>query len=251
MKKFLKIYLALVATAFTASALANPIVVVIDQGENNGNATADGTMLGGYLMTGFDDPIAPTSGCSGTGYGPNEYGVTSTASPISGDVEFVMHDGVTPLCMSVYDPSTQIGGDWWQWTDHGNIFTTATNWVELIMPTGTRAFSTYVGAHGGRGWIEGEDGSGNRTRVAFGGDSGVDFGWGDTPGFGVYSPDSCSSITRVVIEPWEWGTGSFAINQDPCTQVPEPGSLWLFGIGLLGLGLSSKWSKRTSAAEHS
>ncbi len=248
MKNFFRKSAVVAALFIPLAAFADPVVTVIDQGENNGNGTADG-YLGGYEMTAFADPVAPTSGCTGTGYGPNTYGVTSTPSPISGDVQFVGRDHVTPLCMSVYDPTTAesqlIGEDWWEWEDHGNVFTTSRSWVELILPANTRAFWLYVGAHSGRGWIEGQDAHGDRTLVEFGGNSDVDFGWGETPGFGVHTTDSCSSISRIVIEPWEWGTGSFAINQGACTQVPEPAPIWLLGLGLLGLVVSRKF--RTGA----
>ncbi len=220
---------ATTALLLSSSALAEPIVLVIDEGPNGGFGTGDGT-LGGYSMSLFDEPAAPTGGCSGTGY--TDFGVTSTPSPISGQVDFVQQDGVSPLCMSVHDPS------WWQWDHHGNVFTTTESWVELVLPQDTRAFWFYVGATSGHGWVEGQDVSGNTSRINFGGNSGVDFGWDQTPGFGVYATDSCSSISRIVIEPWEWGTGYFAINQDPCIQVPEPDSLWLFGIGLIGLALA-------------
>jgi len=243
MKRVIRNIAVVIAFILPLSALADPIVVVIDQGENNGTGPADGT-LGGYEMTLFDQPAAPTSGCAGTGH--TEFGVTSTLSPIDGQVDFVGQDGTTPLCMSVSN-----NPDWWQW-DHGNVFTTTVNWVELIMPANTRAFSLYVGAVSGRGWIEGENANGDTTMMRFGGDSGVDFGWNNTPGFGVYSADSCSSISRIVIEPWEWGTGHFAINQDPCTSsvsVPEPSPIALLALGLLGIAFArhGQMTKRHTA----
>ncbi len=219
------------------AAVANPMVIVIDEGENGGYGTGD-NMLGGYTMQLFDEPLAPLDGCAATG--STEFGVTSTPSPIAGQVDFTDYDG-NPLCMSVQAPN------WWQWDHHGNVFTTKENWVELLLPVDTRAFWFYVGATSGRGWVEGQDQFGNTSRLNFGGRSDIDFGWDQTPGFGVYTTNSCSSISRVVIEPWEWGTGYFAINQDPCTQVPEPGSLWLFGLGLLGLGVAHSRRRELAA----
>ena len=206
--------LLLVAAATTK---ADPIIVTFD------SATAPDP-LGGYVMTEFDTPLIPSSGC-----GNWTDGVYSTASPISGDVQFMEQGGTTPLCMSVQDP------DWWEW-DHGNVFTTHVAWVELIMPTDTRAFSFWVGSNmTGRGWIEAIDSDTHTTVTYFGGNTGIDLGPGSTPGFGAYSPDSCGAITKIIIEPFEWGTGNFAINQDPCVTVSEPPSLFLLGLGLLAM----------------
>jgi hypothetical protein len=213
------------ALMLSFAANADPIVIEVLEG---GSTPAT---LGGFVMTEFDEPALQASGC-----GSYSDGVYSTDSPILGQVDFEAQDG-SPLCMSVQDP------DWWEY-DHGNVFTTGVSWVELIMPENTRAFSFWVGASfTGRGWIEASDGD-SATRQYFGGNTGITLGALNSPGFGAYTTGSCSTITKIVVEPSEWGTGNFGINQDPCTTVPEPGTLGLLGLGLLGLALMRRWSAK-------
>ena len=65
-------------------------------------------------------------------------------------------------------------------------------------------------------------------------------GVGDTEGYGVYTSDSCSAITQIIIEPDDWGAGNYSIKQDPCTSVPEPAPLGLFGLGLLTMAVTRR-----------
>ena len=193
-------------------ALAGPIVIEFIDG------ASDGGSLGSYYMTPFAAPETTGDGVT----------ITSVDSPIAGggSLKFTEQNG-DPLGMRAYDP------DWWQY-DHGNVYVTSTNWIELLLPPETRAFSFWVGASfTGRAWIQAFDGDEYSTeRVYF------RVGNGNTSGYGAYTTDACSSITRIIIEPTDWGTGNFSINQGGCAEVPDPGSLGLLGLGLLGLALT-------------
>ena len=175
--------------------------------------------LGGYDMSGFAVAPAP---------GP----VTESAPSLdTGDVVlFAGQDMTTPLPMTVEDPA------WWDYA-HGNIYSTNdSNYITLILPENTRAFSFWVGAdiavgQNNNAWFRAYSETEVTDKEFFRVDR------ESTQGFGVYSSDGCSAITKIVVEPPLWGVGNFSINQGTCSEVPEPGSVSLLGAGLLGLGL--------------
>lgn len=213
------IRIAAVSLLLPCVAFAGPITIESIDGDS------DGGSLGGYDMTAFTAPETTAEGET----------ITSVDSPIAGGgtLDFTDMNG-DPLGMRAYDP------DWWQY-DHGNVYVTSTNWIELLLPAETRAFSFWVGAaFTGRAWIQAFDGTDYSTeRVYFG------VGDGNTSGYGVYTADACSSITRIIIEPTDWGTGNFSINQGGCTDVPAPGTLGILGLGLLGIALTRKLRRYT------
>ncbi len=218
----------------TSLGVADPIIVEIDGGEGM-------NPLGGYEMTPFGAPNAD-GGCA-----------SSTTNADGLTIDFTTRNnadgtGGSPACMNVESPN------WWEW-DHGNVFTTDVrelNWVELILPADTRALWVYVGAEftNGRGWIEAFDqNNASSGRTHFGHRSDIPFGPGNTPGFGVYSPDTCGSISRVIIEPSDWGFGFLATNNDPCVSVSEPAPLGLLGLGLLGIALARRLRAKPVGAD--
>ncbi len=156
---------------------------------------------------------------------PDHSAVQSVNSPLGGQVEFWNEGGYALVSMTLDKDAS------WFPKALGEVYKTNVDWVELILPENTRAFSFSVGASSsGSGWVDGFDDQGNHAYQNF------SLSATNTPGFGFATTGSCGSISKVIVEPWEWGIGNFAISQGSCpTQVPEPGTLGLFAAGLLSL----------------
>jgi hypothetical protein len=198
-----RISIALLAIlALAAAPLSRASIIV----------TTPANVAGMFTMTDFSpDPRADDSA------------VTSVASPLGGNLQFRSEYG-TPLAMTLDKNSG------WFPTAFGEVYKTSVEWVELILPANTVAFSFYVGASSnGTGWVEGFDNDGHSAYQAF------SLSATNTPGFGFAATGRCGSISKIVVEPWEWGIGNFAISQGSCATVPEPGTIPLLVTGLLGL----------------
>ena len=213
MQNLSKLFVALLATTFAFSASATPIEIVpLDDIDGLADGYSPAT-LGGYEMTLLDAPGTGTHSC--------------TTAPSDDDVCFEDYWGNNATLTAAAPP-------WWEFPGHGNIFVVnGYNWIDIILPANTRAFSLFVGASmPGYAWIQAHDDAKNMTgREYFRVDD------QNTSGYGVYAT-GCNALTKVTVEPWEWGFGYLSINQGECQSVPEPGTLALLGLGLLGLALT-------------
>ena len=132
--------------------------------------------------------------------------------------------------------------DWWHGT--GVVYTTTTNTINITFTNLlVNAFTFKLGANmAASGWIRAyyQTDAGPATLTTAPGNFAISPTVSNTYGVYVKQPTvSCAVITRIEIEPtFVWGVGDFGISTGGCTEVPEPNSVALFGIGMLVLGLA-------------
>ncbi len=212
-----------VATSLSLSSQASASLILDTY--TSGSATP--TTIGGYVMTDF----AITNGMGGS--------TTNIMSPISGSLSFLDQNN-SPLAMT-----RRLADDvsWWNNGEANDydIYTTSNYLITILLPENTRALSFSIGANLGstsnNAWLTSTESNG----LGIDNQYWFNVNRNNTPGFGIYADNSngsCSTITSVTIDPEYWGVGNFSINQDRCaTSVPEPSSVALLALGLLGFSL--------------
>ena len=230
-----KIGLIAFALLFAGGALADPIVITPIGGSD------DGGTVGGYSMTDIDDQSDTDPNDSSddvTCINSSGVGGTVSVDGSSGNICFTGQGSKVSDIDIVEDP-VRNGDHWWQYPTQGDVYVTNHNWIEILLPPNTRAVSLWVGASfNGLAWIGAYNNHGDYVQT-----SNFSVGSGNTKGYGVYSKDSCSAITKIIVEPADWGFGNLSINQDPCVSVPEPGPLVLLLAGLLGIAVSRRYGR--------
>ncbi|MCF6282647.1 MAG: PEP-CTERM sorting domain-containing protein [Candidatus Polarisedimenticolaceae bacterium] len=219
MHKFAIKIVIITLTALFISSTANASLIL----EQYASGTATPDVIGGYSMTDF----AWDNGVS----------VDKVNSPLSGRLKFKdKNRDLLPMTVSSADELS-----WWNNGEPTNYSTYITDetWIRIILPNNTRAFSFNVGANltstNDNAWLKAvsNDGAGTLSKTDF------NVNKSNTPGFGIYADNTsgqCHSIKSVIIDPEFWGIGNFSINQSDCTtSVPEPSSIFLLGVGLVGL----------------
>lgn len=233
-------YLRQVGTAVLiglVSSVSLAGVISVEQYASGTNDASESGVLGGYTMSRFDMIAANPA-------------IDTLLSPVDGSVLGITSndaDGKVTVEVAGDDTGASLDPQWW--TNYSgydyNIFTTNTNRITLILPENTLAFAFNVGANQpGTAWFKAWNQDG--VRDYYSGNFNVGGYGNQTPGYGLYAENSnttagqCNYIKKVVVDPtFIWGIGNFSIAQDTSgncsTEVSEPGTLALFGMGLIGI----------------
>ena len=140
--------------------------------------------------------------------------------------------------------------DWWHGA--GVVYTTITNTINITFTNlVVNAFTFKLGANmNASGWIRAYYETANGPATLTTGPGNFSITPSSSHTYGVYAKNpqtSCTVISRIEIDPsFVWGVGDFGISTGGCsTDVPEPDTMALFGIGMLMLGLTVYGPRRS------
>jgi len=189
---------------------------------------------------------------------PTPLGTTAVADPFGMttgiNVSSIAYGGGTINLGDLYNNSLTTANptspDWWHGT--GVVYTTMTNTINITFTNLlVNAFTFKLGANqSASGWIRAyyETANGPATLTTGPGNFSITPTASNTYGVYVKEPTtSCAVITRIEIEPtFVWGVGDFGISTGGCSSdVPEPDTMALFGVGMLMLGLTVYGPRRS------
>ncbi|NNE37540.1 MAG: PEP-CTERM sorting domain-containing protein, partial [Gammaproteobacteria bacterium] len=133
-------------------------------------------------------------------------------------------------------------GDPTWWNGNGIVYGTNTNTIHITFTDlFVTSFNFTIGAaFNGSAWFRAYYDTSTSSNSLLTGTFAVNPNTDDTYGIYTNAVDDCTQITHIQIDPTiTWGVGDFGITTGRCGEVPEPGTLGLFGVSMMVFGLAA------------